>query len=262
MVSFDKLQLISGDRAILAGGSESGKSTLGAGSKDYAFRDSLVGQWVARYCNSTDRGKACIVDSKPRFRAAYNDAGLSDSKRYRDWDYGQQIPGSTRVEPGDFQGLERAMKLSDIVIIQTDAVDQEAARVIALVERFRRTSGGKHKRLVYFDELMDFYNQSGMPLRGTGNVAVRCARSGAERSLTSLFAMQRTKGVPVQLWELITKLYLFRLDLEDDMKRIRESGVPLGLTAPVDDHVFKYWNKKTDRRHWYGPYTLTMRAKV
>lgn len=256
MVSFDRIALVSGDRGILAGGTQSGKSTLGAGSPDYPFRLSLVGQWVARYCNKKDKGKALIVDSKPRFRAAFRPDGLSDSRRYKDWGrYGSLVPGSTRVEPGDREGLIRAMNLSDVIIVQTDSIDRDAPRVMALVEIFRRTAGVNHKRLVYFDELMDFYNQSGMPLRGCGNIAVRCARAGAERGLTSLFAMQRTKGVPIQLWELINKLWLFRLDLDKDMDRIREAGVPRGLTPPQEDKRFIFWTKIA-RRVFFGPYTL------
>jgi hypothetical protein len=260
MVSFDRLRLESGDRALCAGGSQSGKSTLCAGSPEYPFRSSLVGEWVARFCNPRDKGKAMIVDSKPRFRAAFRPDGLPDGRRYRDWGYGPEVPASSRVDPGDVHGFERAMKLSDVLILQTDAVDREAPGVMAIVERFRKTSGRSHKRLVYFDETMDFYNQSGTPLAGCGNVALRCARAGAERDLTALYATQRAKGIPPQLWELITKLYLFRLDLEGDMARIREAGIPKAMHPPAEDHQFFFWTKRA-RREVYGPYRLTVRNK-
>jgi hypothetical protein len=258
VVSFDRLALVTGDRAAAAGGTQSGKSTLCAGSPEYPFRQTLCGEWVATYCNPKDKGKLLIVDSKPRFRAAYRPDGLSDSRRYKDWGYGPAIPNSTRVDPGDIQGLYRAMNLSDIIIVQTDSIDRDAPLVMRTVEAFRRTAGKKHKRLVYFDELMDFYSQSGMPLRGCGNVALRCARAGAERDLTTLYAFQRAKGIPPQLWELLNKLYLFRMDLETDMTRIREAGVPREMVPPEEDHIFLFWTKK-ERRRVFGPYSLKTR---
>ena len=260
MVAFNRLALVTGDRAFAAGGTQSGKSTLCAGSPDYPFKDSLCGQWLATYGNNKDNGRLLIVDSKPRFRAAYRPDGLSDARRYKNWGYGPEIPGSTRVDAGDVDGFWRAMRLSRIIIVQTDSVDTEAPKVMQLVELFRKTSGKNRKRLVFFDELMDFYNQSGMPLRGCGNVALRCARAGAERDLTALYATQRAKGVPTQLWELINKLYLFRLDMLHDLDRIRESGIPMEMWPPEEDHIFRYWTKR-DRRHVYGPYALTMKGE-
>lgn len=260
MVAFNRLALVTGDRGFAAGGTQSGKSTLCAGSPDYPFEDSLCGQWLATYGNNKDNGRLLIVDSKPRFRAAYRPDGLSDARRYKNWGYGPEIPGSTRVDAGDVDGFWRAMRLSRTIIVQTDNVDTEAPKVMQLVELFRRTSGKNRKRLVFFDELMDFYNQSGMPLRGCGNVALRCARAGAERDLTALYATQRAKGVPTQLWELINKLYLFRLDMLQDLGRIRESGIPVEMWPPEEDHIFRYWTKR-DRRHVYGPYALTMKGE-
>ena len=242
---------------MAAGGTQSGKSTLCAGSDDYPFSQTLCGQYLAQY--GATGAKLCIVDSKPRFHAAFRVDGLSDNRRYRDWGYGPPIPNSTRVDPWDVRGFDRAMRMSPIVIIQTDTVDRDAPGVMLLVDRFRRTSGKKHKRMVFFDELMDFYNQSGMPLRGCGNVALRCARAGAERDLTSLFASQRAKGIPVQLWELLNLLYLFRLDMEQDLARIREAGIPREMVPPEDDHLFKFWTKRS-RREVFGPYKLRTTA--
>jgi hypothetical protein len=259
MVAFANIALQSGDRALATGGTQSGKSTLCAGSPEYRFDLTLCGDYVRKYNNTADNGKLLIVDSKPRFRAAWRIDGLRDARRYKDWGYGPEIPNSTRVDPGDFAGFKRALAMSPIIIVQTDRVDLEAPSVMALVDRFRRTAGRKHKRMVYFDELMDFYNQSGQPLKGCGNVALRCARAGAERDLTSLFATQRAKGIPPQLWELINKLYLFRMDLEQDMTRVREAGVPPTLWPPEEDHIFKFWTKKA-RREVYGPYALKMAA--
>jgi len=275
MVAFDRLSLRHGDRALVEGGSQSGKSTLCAGSPDYPFQLSLCGQYLSRYPTA----QLAIVDTKPRFRAAFRPDGVSDAKRYKNWDYGPAVPGSTRVEPYDLRGLERALRTSRVVIIQTDSVDRDAAGVTACIEYFRRTANKKHPRMVYVDETMDFYNQSGMPLRGTGNVILRCARAGAERSFTTLLGAQRVKGIPPQFWELVNKIYLFRMDMLTDMQRISESGAPVyysqnikralsipmypplkdSFWPPEADYVFEYWTKAARRTVW-GPYSLTLRA--
>jgi len=257
MTTFDRITLISGDRAIAAGGTQTGKSTLAAGSPEYEFKDTLLGDWIRRYANKNDGGKCLIVDTKPRFHAAHNIMGLSDNRRYKRWDYGPEIPNSTRVDPGNLQDFERAMNLSDIIIVQSDEVDKDAPLMLALVVKFIKSAGLKHKRFVYFDEIMDFYTQTGNPVRGCGNIALRCARAGAEKGVTVLYASQRCKGIPSQLWELINKLYLFRLDMGQDLQRIRECGIPYNMIPPEIDHIFKFWTKK-ERRQVYGPYRLRL----
>lgn len=251
MVAFNRISLRNADRGLATGGTQSGKSTLCAGSPTYRFEDSLCGEWLARYPD----GQLLIVDSKPRFRAAFNVNGLPDQRHYREWDYGPAIPNSTRVDAGDVEGMNRAFKTCRIVIVQTDSVDVNAAAMCRVIEAFRNGVTRKHHRMVFVDEVMDFYTQSGMPLRGCGNVILRCLRAGAERGFTSLLATQRAKGIPPQFWELINKLYLFRMDFEPDMKRVREAGVPPQMIPPEDNHRFLFWTKQA-RKNVYGPYTL------
>lgn len=270
-VRFESFSMRNGDRALCAGGSQSGKSTLCAGSPEYPFHLTLCGEYLTRY----PKAQLMIVDSKPRFRAAFRPDGISDRHRYKNWNYGPAVPNSTRVDPWDITGLERALRTSRIVIVQTDSVDRDAAGVVACIEHFRKTVSKNHPRMVYVDEVMDFYNQSGMPLRGTGNTILRCARAGAERSFTTLLAAQRTKGIPTQLWELINKAYLFRMDLLSDMQRIAEVGAPVKYTEnikratlgmppvvgsfwpPQQDYLFEYWTKDARQTAW-GPYALQM----
>lgn len=284
MASFGSISLRNGDRAFCEGGSQSGKSTLCAGAPEYPFADTLCGEWLARY----PTGQLLIADTKPRFRAAYSANGMSDHRHYKNWDHGPVIPDSTRIDPYDIAGMERALRTCRIVIIQTDAADRDAAGVVACIEYFRRTVNKKHKRMIYIDECMDFYTQSGTPLKGTGNVILRCARAGAERNITSLLGAQRCKGLPPQLWELINKCYLFRMDMISDMERIAGVGAPVSLREnlalinannrrrsegkaelptpvpgsfwpPEEDYLFIYWTKAARRKVW-GPYHLIMQT--
>jgi hypothetical protein len=253
MVAFDSIDLRNADRAILLGGTQSGKSTLAAGSLDYAFPNTLCGQYLARYPNA----QLLIADTKPRFRAAYQLTGMSDSRHYKDWRHGPAVPDSTRIDPWDIRGLERALNTCRIAIVQTDSIDRDAPGVAAIIEHFRKGVGRKHKRMVFIDELMDFYTSNGTPMRGCGNIILRCARAGAERDLTSLFGSQRAKGISPQLWELINKFYLFRMDLLTDLDRMHSAGIPRSMVPPEEDYRFRYWTK-LERLQVYGPYSLTM----
>jgi hypothetical protein len=255
MVAFNRIGMRNGDRALCEGGTQSGKSTLCAGSPIYRFEDTLCGEYLANYPDA----QLLIVDTKPRYRAEFDVNGLSDKRHYKEWAHGTYIPGSTRIDPWDIQGMMRAFNIGRIVIVQTEAVDRDAAGVVACIEHFRRHVNRKHKRMVYVDEVMDFYTQSGTPLKGTGNIILRCARAGAERHFTTLLGAQRLKGIPPQLWELINKFYLFRMDLESDMGRAYEAGVPRDMTPPEEDYLFKFWTK-TSRHKVYGPYHLRVRS--
>ena len=248
----DVLSINSHDRVIIAGGSESGKSTLAAGSKDYPFQKSILGIFARNYPNA----KILIVDTKPRFRANFDVRGLSDKSHYKKWVPGATILGSTRIEPGNLRDLDLAMSRSNIIICQSDKIDEEAGEVATTIDAFRAQSDNNNSRLVYFDEVMDFYTSNGTPVRGSRNILIRCSRAGAERNLSTVFSTQRLKGIPPQYFELATKIYLFRLDYLPDYKRLAESGAPPDFMPPLENHLFKVWDKNKDRKAVYGQFKV------
>lgn len=227
------------DRVVIAGGSESGKSTIAAGSKDFAFNNTILGRFHYNYKDS----KILIVDSKPRFRAQYKTNGLSDKKTYASWSHGAYIPTSIRCDL-TIEDLDLALARSNIVICQSDDIDNEYVAVANLINHFRNNANTSESRLVFIDEIMDFYTSNGTPKSGTGNMLIRCARAGAERNISTVIATQRLKGIPPQFFELCTRIYLFRLDYTPDYKRLQEAGAPKEFLPPLYNHEFKLWDKK------------------
>lgn len=47
----------------------------------------------------------------------------------------------------------------------------------------------------------------------------------------------------------MTKLYLFLLDYEGDVKHLGDMGYPYKeYPAPTEPHLFRLWDKSTDRK--------------
>lgn len=94
------------------------------------------------------------------------------------------------------------------------------------------------------DELADFYGPNGQPIRGGGSDPIlRAVRAGRERGMAILTGIQRPKAIPIQIKSELTKIYLFRLEDNDDIKGLQGSGLPSTIMPPEKDHVFYYYNK-------------------
>ncbi len=238
-----------GDRAIICGGTRAGKSALAGGAKRVPWNMSLLADFANRYTS----GRILIADTKPRFRAEWTADGRSAKRVYKKWSYGPVIPDSILVPPGDALALDRAWRRGRIAICQGS--DEDAAQIAYIMRRFTDTGDGKRPLLLYVDEAMDFYGPTGLPKPRTGNPILQAMRAGGERAVSVLIATQRAKFISSQLWELLERLYLFRLEMEGDMKRIREMGVPDWLEPPEENHVFRYWTK-LDRNGRYPLFRL------
>ena len=129
-------------------------------------------------------------------------------------------------------------------------------RLLDVAATFLRGSSPNRPQLLVVDECMDFYSANGQPAGGN-DVFVRTARAGRERGTAMLVCTQRTFGIPAQLMEELTKLYLFRLDYHADVKRLWEMGAPRSIEPPDEERVFLYWTKMAYRKVW-GPYTLDL----
>lgn len=232
------------DRGLVLGGAGSGKSTLA---------DQLGLDWDRRYWGQ--KGKRLILDRKPRYRAEYLSNGVPAKRRYKNWDHGSFIRGSVLVnEPDD---LDLAWSLGYHVAICQGDSDQDIPRMLAVADRFHRKARASQPQLLYVDELLYFFSSNGMP-KGGSDILKTYAVGGRERGVASLFASQRTKGFPASILEELNRLYLFRVDYTDDVKRCREMGAPVtDEDVPTVEHVFRFW-VKTDYRELYGPYELAL----
>lgn len=238
---WERISLRRDDRALLIGGTRSGKSTLG----DYLGQD-----FTRRYRSLGAR--RMIADTKPRFRAEWNANGTSAKRRYKNWSHGAFIPDSVLVtDPGQ---LKNAWNTGHRTVIVQEEYGGNVPLQVACLDRFLRDSRHRRPQIAHIDEALDFFHSNGAPKYA--DTVIRLPRAGAERGTASLFCSQRTKGFSPAMLELMNVLYAFRLDFEDDARRFREFGAPL-FDLPENDHEFAVWSK-ADRRHVYGPYRLSI----
>lgn len=240
-LSLESISLRARERGLLVGGTDTGKSTLA---------EALVQDFFHRYPTS----RILILDSKPRFRAERDHNGRSARRRYRSWSHGPTVPGSVVVSAPD--QLDTAWTTGARVSIAQGQGARDVPALVACAGRFLDTSRANRPQLLVVDETMDFFSPNGQP-RGGDDVLVRTARGGRERGTGGLYCTQRTRSIPGQLIEELTRCYLFRLDYRADVKRLWEMGFPPGVQPPTQRHTFKYWTKADYSRVW-GPYKLEL----
>lgn len=231
-------------RAYCVGMTDSGKSTL-------------MEVLVVNYRNAYSLPKlpvlTLIVDSKPRFQAELELNGLSTKTtgRYSKWGYGSQvIPGSyvlPRVQHPKIE-LDQVWRFGGtIAIVQSETKDEweelaETARI------FFEMYGAKLPRLLVVDELADFYER-----RMLTDIFQRVARNGRERDFAFIAGSQRPRKVPVETMTEMLRLYLFKLDYEEDVDHVIQFGLPWKQIPKwqrkeiiPNGHVFYLWDRKLE----------------
>jgi hypothetical protein len=223
-----------GQRGLILGGSRSGKSVL---------EDMLLRHIVS--VRPTVEG--LLLDSKPRFRAEVERTGpggkiVRDAKRhYSDWEPGPTVPASYRMDIHSENPLSGYWKPDDpcrIVIAQT-AEETERARLLEIANQWFQQRKRGADRLLIVDELLDFYHGNGVCISSRCNAPLKVNRAGGERGFSGLYGAQRPKGIPVQITEELSILYLFHLRFEQDMKYLWENGVPTSVYPPDEKHAFR-----------------------
>ncbi len=215
----------SAQRGVIIGASQSGKSELATHLiNDYRDR---VGASVL------------VIDTKPRFRAEWAPSGLKAQRRYRDWSYGEPIENSMLVNLDAPASIDDVWSTGcDVAIAQVegDMSTQQLAGMLWIVKRFYDKSRANKPRLLYVDELGDFYGSNGSlrsGLWGVGDQIIRCIRAGAERGVAVLTASQRPVCIPTQAVQEASVFYLFQLDNETDMTTLYQRGLSRKV-PPID----------------------------
>lgn len=239
--SWPDLVVKKSERALVAGGTGSGKSTL-------------LAKMLAAVRQREPRSQHLILDSKPRFRADWQLNGVK--ARYPGMDHGEHIPGSVIVE--EPEDLALAWKRDyNVAVAQIHPWEDEPQRLSWIAQRFYETARSSQPRYLWVDETLDFYGPTGVKIKGSSPAILKTNREGREKGMALVCASQRIKGIPVQLKAEISRLYLFRLDIVDDVKFLGEMGVPKGLEAPEDNHEFYFWQKGSKR----APELMKLRLK-
>jgi hypothetical protein len=218
------------DRGIAVGGTGSGKSFL---------CEHLIEHAIFRY----PKLQVLILDSKPRFRAEHETSGVGANRRYSKWDHGTPIPGSYALNlRGSDAGLADALRLGAGIIIAQTTEESEFSRLLDAAQSFYRTARSSQPRLIYVDEVMDFYKVGGHTVGN--NALLRAARAGRELGLGLLIASQRPRHIPVQLVQEANKLYLFKLRNTNDVDHLEEFGTPddLWQHVPNEQRWFYYYD--------------------
>lgn len=211
-----------------------------------------------------------LMDTKPRFRTELRRFGpggrffRTTEKDYIDWEAGPVIPGSVRIDlesDKPFNGLWKPGDPCRVAVLQCED-SAERRRLLEIADQWFMQKIPHADRMFVCDEVMDLYHQNGVSISSQHNVPLKVARAGGERGFSGLFGAQRPRGIPVQLSDELTILYLFYLRYEQDMKYLWEMGIPRDLEPPKEaegDYAFKVIKVRPGGRVEYlGAYRLTM----
>lgn len=179
------------DRALIIGGTRSGKSTL---------MDWFIRQMV----HDRPKVQILLLDSKPRYRTEVERFGpgnrlLRSSERYyRDWEQGPTIPNSVRVNLAQERPLERFWRPEDklrVAVAQTEETTQRG-RLLEIADSWYKTRMPRADRVFAVDELLDFYHRNTISVHSARDVPLKVMRAGGERGFGALYGAQRPKRSP------------------------------------------------------------------
>jgi energy-coupling factor transporter ATP-binding protein EcfA2 len=179
-----------GERALIIGGTRSGKSTL----MDHFMRE------IVRQRPSV---QILLLDTKPRFRTEVERFGprnrfaRSAEKRYRDWESGPVIPYSVRVDIHSDKPLSHfwkddTYKKFRIAVAQTE-LPTERARLLEIADDWYNVRQRQSDRVLAVDELLDHYHRNSLSIRADRDVPLKVVRAGGERGFGGLYGAQRPK---------------------------------------------------------------------
>jgi hypothetical protein len=237
MTTFSDIIPKRGERAIIYGGTRSGKSSLA----DWAVRGML---------QERPDMMGLLLDTKPRFRAEFEAWGpgyryrRSAEKRYENWEAGPIFPNSV-VMPIDIdlsvsKPFKHFWKPGELVVLQSgDGRDRR--KMLAIARAFLNMNPHRRERLLWVNEGMDFYGRTSMSVDASNDVILDAARAGGERGFGLLFEAHRPKGIPPLLNTLTSHVYLFHLRFGRDMAYLYDMGIPEDEEMPEGNYVFKHY---------------------
>ena len=220
------------------GGTRTGKSSL----MDWSMR--CIQQWRPECM-------ILVADTKPRFRAqnVINPRLVSARKNaaqesvYSSWTAGPVLPNSVRVEmtsPRPFRGLwDMDKHPGEIAVMQSD--DPAQWRTMnELMGEFVSRQFTNRERLIVIDEGLDFYQRNTLGIDARKDVILRTARAGGERNIGLMLGAHRPHGIPPLLNTLSSRVTLFHLRYDHDLKYLHDMGIP-DEESPEGNYVFRQY---------------------
>lgn len=228
-----------GERVGTLGGSRAGKSAWM--------------EWEAREIQDSRPSAAqLIMDSKPRFRAQterhpwFPKQRRDARRRYDTWASGPTIPNSVAVDiwgEHPFRGLWSKDRPGEIAIMQGET-RQDHIRMLQLAMSFVKAQWKNRERRLVFDETLDFYARNGYCIDSKNDVLYLAARAGGERGIGSEFGAHRVYGIPHLILMQISRLNLFHLVNDHDMRHLQTTIGVRDAESPYGDFVFRQWVKR------------------
>jgi energy-coupling factor transporter ATP-binding protein EcfA2 len=179
-----------GERALIIGGTRSGKSTL---------MDHFMRQMV----KERPQIQLLLLDTKPRFRTEAerfgprNRLGRESAKHYKDWESGPVIPYSLRVDiesdkPLAYYWRDDTFRKFRIAVAQTELTTKRG-RLLEIADSWYNIRSRNADRVLAVDELLDFYHRNSLSIRADRDVPLKIVRAGGERGFGALYGAQRPK---------------------------------------------------------------------
>lgn len=229
------LALKPGERGTIIGETRTGKSTLAE-------------QLIAQYRLDYPKARVVILDSKPRFKAERELDGRPTrlTGRYKKWDWGEVIPGSVVIPLNNpTVEIKHAWSLGYQVVIGQIEQRKDIWKLNDLCGAAYENRVKGRPLLIYADELNNFFRTEGK--RASGNI-IMVITSGGERSVGFLGAAQRPRNISVEAMESLTKLYWFKSPFVEDVKHLRNMGVPETARPPKRYYQFYFFDKMSSRQ--------------
>lgn len=230
----DDLMVRGDERGVIVGATGAGKSTLA---------DAMI----LRRREVEPSTIMTIVDVKPRYQPSHDLRGLPAGLRYRRNRHMQHIPFSVLLPAGSGHAdYQRAIKSATYiagpdrapVIVAQGTLHDAAWYAWVIGEQFRFASKS-HIAACYVDELLVLAREGRRHL----TTYVQAMIAGREAGVSMTASTQRPRWVPVECLSEATRLYIFRLEVADDVKRLEDSGYPESYGMPEEDRVFAFWHR-------------------
>lgn len=230
------IRLRAGERGMLLGETRTGKSTTAS-------------QLITWYSEDYPKSFTLLVDTKPRFRGERELDGrpTAISRRYKRQDWGEEIPGSVVLPLRNVQQeirMARNLKFR-IAIAQIPHRSKEYLGLCGMaMYHAYNDRPPRQPLLVYVDEMNNFFRLSSAPAIAREAI-VMIITSGGERSVGFLGAAQRPRNISVEALESMTKLYWFHTPFGEDVKHLKNMGIPATARTPNEFYRFYFFDKYT-----------------
>jgi hypothetical protein len=114
--------------------------------------------------------------------------------------------------------------------------------MLHLLKAFTAAQIKDRERRIVVDECLDFYGRNTFGIAGHKNdVFYRAARAGGERSIGLELGAHRVHGLPPLILNMLSRVTLFHLSDDSDLRHLRQSVGIKDAESPSGDFVFRQW---------------------